>query len=340
MLHLTSDEVAAHQILRAALPGTVLAWRDALHEGPVLSDVPLDTLAGIRARYLAMRGWAEHESTLQEYARRNRQLAEFFEHDEVVLWFEHRLHDQLQLLQLLDWFSHQDLEDTRLSLVGLGPRPGALPFPGFAQLDPAQVAALLPTREPVSAAQFGLARRAWGAFCSSDPRAIEQLLQQDIAALPYLRAALRRHLEQFPDLEHGLCRTTYQILMAVQAGATEPGILFEVAENREPARFLGQGLFWSYVGLLTGGAYPLLTTNDGQAFHSPEPADAIIDAPTQQLALTAAGRAVLQQRADAIQLNGIDCWRGGVHLDHRQPHWRWDPTRARLARVEPGRPAR
>ena len=43
--------------------------------------------------------------------------------------------------------------------------------------------------------------------------------------------------------------------------------------------------------------------------------------------LTDAGREVAGGRQDAVAPNGVDEWRGGVHLrgDTRSP-WRWDPT--------------
>jgi hypothetical protein len=40
--------------------------------------------------------------------------------------------------------------------------------------------------------------------------------------------------------------------------------------------------------------------------------------------LTTAGRAVLTGDEDAVRLNGIDRWRGGVHLSGRDAAWRWD----------------
>jgi hypothetical protein len=46
------------------------------------------------------------------------------------------------------------------------------------------------------------------------------------------------------------------------------------------------------------------------------------------LRLTAAGRAVLDGRADRVELRGVDRWLGGVHVDGT---WRWDPERSVLA---------
>jgi hypothetical protein len=42
--------------------------------------------------------------------------------------------------------------------------------------------------------------------------------------------------------------------------------------------------------------------------------------------ITSAGQDVVEGRADAVALNGIDQWRGGVHLSaERRSPWRWDP---------------
>jgi hypothetical protein len=47
--------------------------------------------------------------------------------------------------------------------------------------------------------------------------------------------------------------------------------------------------------------------------------------------ITAAGRSVIQNAADAVALNGIDLWYGGVHLTSDNL-WRWNATRQKLER--------
>lgn len=49
-------------------------------------------------------------------------------------------------------------------------------------------------------------------------------------------------------------------------------------------------------------------------------------AAADELELTAAGESVLAGDADALELNGIDRWLGGVHLEGHAPQWRWDET--------------
>ena len=43
-----------------------------------------------------------------------------------------------------------------------------------------------------------------------------------------------------------------------------------------------------------------------------------------QARVTHAGREVLWGRADAVWMNGMDRWIGGVHLSGREIPWRWD----------------
>ena len=45
---------------------------------------------------------------------------------------------------------------------------------------------------------------------------------------------------------------------------------------------------------------------------------------TTRVHLTGAGTRVLAGDADQINLNGIDRWIGGVHLQGHQVPWRWD----------------
>ena len=58
-----------------------------------------------------------NEGARDHLSQRDRGLVESLNHDEVVLWFEHDLSDQLQLIQILDWFAHQGRRRTKLTLI-------------------------------------------------------------------------------------------------------------------------------------------------------------------------------------------------------------------------------
>lgn len=332
MLHITNGDSAAGSLRAAGLPGEVLAWRDVPAEGPVPAGLTLDELAPVRARFLAQSGWASYDEALADLRRQYAALAATA-HDEVVLWFEHDLHDQLQLAQLLDWFATHAHGSTMLSLVVIGEYPDVTPFYGLGQLTPEQLAALFPSRLPVTAAQLALGRAAWEAFRLPDPTAFVALLAGETTALPYLRAALTRHLEEFPDADAGLSRTERQILdILTEAG---PIPLFEAFKRdmaREEAPFLGDLGFWARIAGLAPAAHPLLAFADGRPFALPADPAHPTEWARQAVAPTGTGRAVLAGEQDWVRLNGINRWLGGVHLNGPEAAWRWDRAAGRLVR--------
>ena len=321
MLHITNGQCAAERIREARVPGDVIAWNDALHEGPVPAWLPLDQLRHVRARYIADQRWGPYADVLVDFERRDATVARFPAHDEVVLWFEHDLYDQLQLLQILDWFSARDRGATRLSLIAIDAYPGVEPFYGLGQLSAEQLRPLLAERRDVTSTELALARDAWAAFRSPDPRTVESVLGRDTAALPFLRAALIRHLQQFPSTGDGLSRTERQILTAVAGGAETPVAVFRFDQANEPAPFMGDVIFWTYLRGLALGNEPLL------ALSSPSTPPTDRDFAKQTVAITERGRAVLGGHQDRLDLGGIDRWLGGVHLRGRAPRWRWDGQR-------------
>jgi hypothetical protein len=303
MLHVTNGDSAADPIRSLGLGGDVLPWRDVLHEGPVPAPATLDSLRPLRARFLAGSGQSAVD-VARELEQRDRRLLAGGHDGEVALWFEHDLYDQLQLLQILDAWAARE-EPPRLTLVQSDDYLGLL--------DATRLRALWARRVEVTDAQLEAARRAWGAFASPDPRAIEGVLD-NVAELPYMRAALVRLLEEFPAVDTGLSRTERQILETLVIGSWPLGELFRAAHHeREEAFFLGDLGFYDAVRTLAGGDMPLVSIENDKAW------------------LTDAGCDVMAGRRDRVQALGIDRWLGGVHLRGRSVPFRWDPRARRIA---------
>ena len=318
MLHVTNGDCAAALIRASGVGEDVLPWRDVLHEGPVPAGLDLDELSQLRAEFLAGQGWGTLQQARESLAERNAMLAECNEHDEVVLWFEHDLYDQLQLIQLIDWFAPRR---TVLSLICVDRFPGIERFTGLGLLDPAQTASLFPMKRSLTEDQLALGRAAWNAFRSADPSAITDLLGSDTSALPFLAAALHRHIEQFPSTQNGLGRTEQQILDNLGPDPRRAAELFRADHRQESSPFLGNATFFSYLSRLATGPHPLVVLDA-----APVSGDRIVT-------MTADGRAVLENRADAIALNGIDRWWGGVHQRGSEVLWRRDPGSRVLVRT-------
>lgn len=278
-------------------------WRDVLHEGPVPAGLPLEKLAPIRAKFLARYGNQGQAEILEQMRARDRTLANFNNYQEVVLWFEQDLYDQLQLLQIMDWLAEQTGGQTIFSLIQadqyLGP------------LKPDQLAALYPARHRISVAEFKVAKDAWSAFRSPTPIGLSQLMGEDTTALPFLRGAMARHLEQFPSVTNGLSRTERQILEIAESGISKVNELFRADQAKEERIFMGDLTFFSYVQGLVELSVPLLEiVRDGNPFGKTD------------VRITPRGRKVLHNEEDHIRLNGIDKWLGGVRMQGTKA-WRW-----------------
>jgi hypothetical protein len=150
MLHITNGDSAATLLRQAALPGEVLAWKDVLHEGPVPAGLSPAQLRPVRARFIAARGWAPEGEVLADLERRDMVVDRVGKNEEVVLWFEHDLYDQLQLLQVLDRFATKNGNVPALSLIAIDAFPGVEPFYGLGQLTPAQLSSLFWPRPAVT----------------------------------------------------------------------------------------------------------------------------------------------------------------------------------------------
>jgi hypothetical protein len=319
MLHVTNGECAADRIARAGFGGEILPWRDVLHEGPVPPD--LDD-AGLRARRAEFLGGAEPaavESVLRDLEERDARLA-VPSRDEIVLWFEPDLYDQLQLLQILDRLSRDDLAETRVTAVASIERMGDL------QEQEARELHLARTALPAGALE--LAAHAWQRFRDPDPTRLEGLAAQPHPELPHLQGAVRRHLEELPGLRDGLSRSERQALEALESGPLPAREAFVAAHHaREGFVFLGDLVFYSYLDRLASGNSPLVSVHRPGSRERAIPADADVVAE-----LTNDGRRILDGELDWIDLGGSDRWLGGVHLAGSAAPWRWDADDRRVIR--------
>ncbi|HWK88401.1 MAG TPA: DUF1835 domain-containing protein [Longimicrobium sp.] len=320
-LHVTNGDAAAEALRAAGITDPILPWRDVLHEGPVPAGLSLEALSEVRSRFIAGEGWAAEDEARASFAQRDQALARAAEYGEVVLWFEHDLYDQLQLIQVLDWFAEHP--HPRKTLVNPAEYLGPLP--------PARVIELYGSRLLAEPEQLQQARAAWAAFRDPDPRALERLIAGGTGALPHLAAALRRHLEQFPGTRDGLSRSERQALQVLEDGPQTVGDAYVASHHeREDAVFLGDGVFADYLAELGSGDAPLVAFEDGSPLRAPAGPEGSRDFFARRIAMTDAGRDVLAGRADRVRLNGIDRWLGGVHLEGRESAWRWDPAKRRL----------
>jgi len=184
---------------------------------------------------------------------------------------------------------------------------------------------LLETRQPVSNERYELAAREWTAFRQSTPEAVDQLRQQDNNAMPFLTAALKRFLQEYPWTTDGLSRCERRLLTIAASGPVDLWTAFLLMHEGETAYYITD---LSLLGLLRDFSRctpPLISVAD-----IPIDADRI---PNGTLTITDYGRAILNGAVDRVAAYGIDRWFGGVHLTPDDAGWRWNDAEERIVRV-------
>jgi hypothetical protein len=247
----------------------------------------------------------------------------------VVLWFEHDLYDQLQLLQVLAQVADSGADLARVELINVGAFEGRPRFRGLGELSAAELASLWPARRALDEDVVAVAREAWDAVRAPEPTPMAQLLERDNAPLPFLAGALRRLLEELPDARTGLSRSERQVLELLAGGARTPLDVFLGAQELEEAPFDGDGWAYQRMARLAAGERALVAATARRPLPEPHPRGEVRAFGSAPVAITALGRSVLAGDADLVALAGIDRWVGGTHLRPGRV-WRWDAGAGRV----------
>lgn len=308
ILNITNGDCAVELMQLAVIPGTYLPWQDVLHQGPVPEGLDLEELSRIRAQYIADCDWGEFSEVYKNFIHRDEQLQTYHQYDKVILWFEHDLYDQLQILQILDWLNRKPHKQIKLTMICTDRYLGTH--------TPDEFLALLKHEKTITNDQLALATKAWAAFRSPTPCHLIELLKTDTSALPFLQAAILRLLEEYPGTHNGLSRTAHMALKIIASKPQRPEKVFGLYQQTEARRFLGDSSFWLILqGMLQ--SQPALITQAGETrLNLPSTSE-------QTLEITNANKQVLCGSYNWLNIAELDLWIGGVHFT-RDNIWLWD----------------
>jgi hypothetical protein len=324
-LHVANGSSVTHTLSEAGVPGLLSIWADPLHDGPVPGGLSDDELLEVRRQFHAGPPGGPSDDPVNDLRRWRQIIEDHDAYDELVLWFEHDLFCQLNLIQILSWLHHRVPASKVVSLVCIGSYPGRPDFKGLGELTPAELAPLLDTRQPVTESQYALAELAWNAFREATPEALDDVTRSDTSALPYLAAALVRFLQEYPWTTDGLSRSERHLLQ-LSEGSIQLGKAFPRMHDDEAAYYVTDTSLAELARSLSRTSPPLLTQRaDAESAH---------EWFRTTVTITPAGRAVLRGDQDRVSLCGVeDRWLGGVQLRKDATLWRWDDERQRMTNV-------
>lgn len=303
ILNITNGDCTVDIMQQARLEGEFLPWRDILHEGPVPLNLEFEELCKVRGDFIYQKGWAKKKFIEDDFLKKIDIFQNISKYDKVILWFEHDLYDQLQILQILDLLSKKEIEITMIctdNYLGEQTSDSLLSLQKFEQ--------------KVSNEQFDLAIKAWNSFRSESPKNLQELLNEDISSLPFLKESIKRVLHEYPHCDNGLNLTSQLAFKVIDEGETNPWKIFGAYQQSEKSRFMGDTVFWDLLNGYIDTPNPLLATKYNKKLVPPFEKDEV-------LTLTPLGKEVLKSEKNWLDLTTIDKYIGGVNLKHRDNIW-------------------
>ena len=172
---------------------------------------------------------------------------------------------------------------------------------------------MAPGPRELGKAEIDYLDRAWAAVTSPGPEALVRMLGEKLVPLPLLLAAFRFLLYRYPDVASGINRHDAKLLAKTRdRGPVAAGVIaYSMMELGEEGDRAGDLVLWWRLRRLADPALPYRavtmtgakTTIRGTEVH-----------------LTEIGEQVARGELNFVELNGIDDWVGGVHLDSRTGH--------------------
>jgi hypothetical protein len=310
-LFIVNGESAAGSLRQALAldPTSILVQHDVLSCGPLL---PFESLA--QWRRVRDEFWRRtcHGPASSEFSRNLLQNAdELREAREIFLWMGSGLSDQLLLPSTARLFELVGTEPAKLSTVQFVRFPDKLlEIVGLGMLAPMELKNH-PAPEPISAAGIAEIKKVWTAVTAPTPHGLLAFLREGAPVFPLLRRALMTMVSRYPDAQTGLSYIDWELLKYSNTSGPKVAkvIALVISSNAEHLDPVGDLYLLARLRTLANRdlTHPVLNlVGDSLSIRDCE------------VRVTATGEDLLAGRQNFVELNGIDDWVGGVHLDSRR----------------------
>ncbi len=306
-VHIVPGDSAAGS-LRLALGDSpdhvIVGLRDPLSCGPLPATSSLDDWATIRHQFWHTVGGLPDGAVPTDVLP---DIALLEQAESISVWLGNGLGDQICLVWIYWVLSIARIDQDRLRIVQF-PQDFSERHhtPSIAMLTPEEIL----RRPPAVALSPGdrqILERAWDALTSATPFKLIDLIRSEADRLPLVRS-LARLARRYPQADTGL--THWDRLLLSNTAEHGPRGAYIVGHtlggfgwDTDPVGDIW--LLWRLRRLADVRLKYRLVEFDGDPFFLRG----------LNVTLTAAGREILSGKANAAQLNGVDDWVGGVHLD-------------------------
>jgi Domain of unknown function (DUF1835) len=310
-VHIAPGTVAGGCLIQAfnLAADELLSSQDCLSCGPLLPFGNLDRWRSLREGYLRSLYLDDPQFSFGRFDRDLLTNTQTLAHaDQITLWIGTGLAEQLLLAWMPQFLRLLEIDLLKLRVIQFecDPVSGA-EVQSVGILDPERLKAH-PPAAVLDAIALATLDQAWSAVTAPDPTALVALVAAEPAALPFVHRSLPWLLWRFPDADSGLGYLDRLLLgLVAEVGPSAIKVIgYAIGRGIDGLDWVGDGYLFARLRRMADRSLrePLLSTmGDGVSLRGTE------------VHLTEAGTQVLAGEANFVNLNGIDDWVGGTHLD-------------------------
>ncbi len=204
LLHITNGDTTTNLLKKLEFTGEIITWREMLCEGKTTTDVGSEKFWKNRFEFLKTSYKITKKTFIDYTLKEYRNLCNQKQQKEIVLWFEHDLFSQINMIAVLNWLK-KHRKGRKISLINCGKIAGSNKLFSFSELTPKQLKEHYDQKVTLTLDDIEYADYMWQLYCSESPLRLETVYKFNPSSpFIYLSDAIKEHLKRFPSLKNGL----------------------------------------------------------------------------------------------------------------------------------------
>ena len=204
ILHITNGDSTTNYLKKLRFSGEFITWREMLCEGKTTTDVGSESFWKNRFEFLKSSYKVTKHKFINYTLKEYRNLCNKKSTDEIVLWFEHDLFCQINMIAVISWLKRYR-KGYHITLVCSGKVKGTNRLKGLGELTEKQLQDHYKKRVTLTQDDIEYADYIWQLYCSDSPLRLETVYKFDpMSPFQYLASAIEAHIRRFPSMENGL----------------------------------------------------------------------------------------------------------------------------------------
>ena len=214
-LHITNSDKTTSYLKSLGYIGEFITWREMLCEGKTSIDVGSETFWKTRFEFLKSSYKVTKKTFIDFTLKEYRNLCQNKNKEEIILWFDHNLHSQINMIAIVSWLKRYR-KGEKISLVIGGTLELSDKIETLNQLSKNQITEQYLHRSELSSDDIEYADYIWQLYCSNCPLRLETIYKYNpMSPFIHLSKAIEMHLKRFPSIENGLNSTENYIIKTV-----------------------------------------------------------------------------------------------------------------------------